>query len=313
VGWGGVGWGGVGPGGSCGALNQQSQTTRSGHVRTAWEFLNRWWGGRVGGSLVGAGCGWGLAAVWAVACGARGGALARLALTPLNPMPPPLIPAPPQRHGYINFGVAPAITDRGVPERPGSVIVVGAGLAGEGEWGRRGAGPGWWLGCVGGWERPESVVVVGAGLAGASGSGAGQPLLRAGQGRAGQGRAGQGRAGQGRAGQGRAGQGRAGQGSLCSGSGGAAPQATGASLWPAAAALAARAPQSPAPMLSPRHPIPMQACPPRASCATGGTVWPWWRATAGWAGACTATGWRWGAARRGWGCWGHRGGGRGRG
>jgi hypothetical protein len=38
---------------------------------------------------------------------------------------------PADRHGYINFGVAPAITDRGVAERRESVVVIGAGLAGE--------------------------------------------------------------------------------------------------------------------------------------------------------------------------------------
>lgn len=34
------------------------------------------------------------------------------------------------REGHINWGVAPAIMDRGVPEKPETVVVIGAGLAG---------------------------------------------------------------------------------------------------------------------------------------------------------------------------------------
>jgi hypothetical protein len=36
------------------------------------------------------------------------------------------------RHGWINFGVAPAITSYPQPTQKASVVVVGAGLAGEG-------------------------------------------------------------------------------------------------------------------------------------------------------------------------------------
>jgi lysine-specific histone demethylase 1 len=34
-------------------------------------------------------------------------------------------------HGYINFGVAPAITQHPTPEQQVSVVVIGAGLAGQ--------------------------------------------------------------------------------------------------------------------------------------------------------------------------------------
>lgn len=34
------------------------------------------------------------------------------------------------REGYINWGVAPAITDRAVQEQPETVVVIGSGLAG---------------------------------------------------------------------------------------------------------------------------------------------------------------------------------------
>lgn len=34
------------------------------------------------------------------------------------------------REGYINWGVAPAITDREVQERAETVLIIGAGLAG---------------------------------------------------------------------------------------------------------------------------------------------------------------------------------------
>jgi len=34
------------------------------------------------------------------------------------------------REGYINWGVAPAITDRALQEKPETVVVIGAGLAG---------------------------------------------------------------------------------------------------------------------------------------------------------------------------------------
>ena len=36
-------------------------------------------------------------------------------------------------HGYINFGVAPAITQHPTPEQQVTVVVIGAGLAGEKE------------------------------------------------------------------------------------------------------------------------------------------------------------------------------------
>jgi hypothetical protein len=47
---------------------------------------------------------------------------------PNQPTPQPLIKN--KRRGYINFGVSPALTSRGAPERRESVVVIGAGLAG---------------------------------------------------------------------------------------------------------------------------------------------------------------------------------------
>lgn len=42
------------------------------------------------------------------------------------------------REGYINWGVAEAITNRPVPERPEIVLVIGSGLAGAAWWWRAG-------------------------------------------------------------------------------------------------------------------------------------------------------------------------------